>query len=446
MLNQLGYFWPMSEPDFYRFLKTLKSAGHSTSRLKSLLEAVTFCRYSFHLPELHDLTVSKRCLGAVVDDLPGKVKQAEPLTVSDVKRLHWVLEHGNVWDKVFSGAALFCIYARARWSDFIHGNHLRLDTQTDGTIVYADMEVQVHKTMRASANRFKFLDLVASGIGIAGHNWIGHWLDALGHIGRDPLSELDGLSLMPAPGDDGQSLQRSLESDEASKWLRLILGEEINRKDSKRQISSHSLKATLLSMAAKRGLRHEDRLAMGHHIHPFRMANVYAREAQARCIRLIDRLLVEIKTGFFDPDANRAGRFHKEFFPDDSEDLGAERFSEDASVRDDITTEVNKKLDEAENVVLSPDEPLEEGHITSSSSESEAESVELEAPVKVFHPPSAPEGFRFVQNKRTKTLHLVDYKYPSGTCCGRLLDSNYVTPAQLRYDSATCHVCKRHRM
>jgi hypothetical protein len=36
------------------------------------------------------------------------------------------------------------------------------------------MEVQVHKTMRASANRFKFLDLVASGIGMAGHNWIRH--------------------------------------------------------------------------------------------------------------------------------------------------------------------------------------------------------------------------------------------------------------------------------
>jgi hypothetical protein len=155
---------------------------------------------------------------------------------------------------------------------------------------------------------------------------------------------------------------------------------------------------------------------------------------------------MENKTGFFDPDANRAGRFHKEYLADDSEDLGAERFSEDESVRDDITTEVNTTLDEAENVVLSPDLQLEEGHITSSSSESEAESVELEAPIKVFHPPSAPEGFKFVQNKRTKTLHLVDYKYPSGTCCGRVLDANYVTPTQLRYDSATCHVCKRHRM
>ena len=25
------------------------------------------------------------------------------------------------------GAALFCIYARARWSDFIHGNCIRVD-------------------------------------------------------------------------------------------------------------------------------------------------------------------------------------------------------------------------------------------------------------------------------------------------------------------------------
>jgi hypothetical protein len=126
--------------------------------------------------------------------------------------------------------------------------------------------------------------------------------------------------------------------------------------------------------------------------------------------------------------------------------LGAERFLDDASIRDDITTEVNRKPDEAENVVLSQEQQLEEGHITSSFSESEAESVELEAPIKIFHPPSAPEGFQFVQNKRTKTLHLVDYKYLSGTCCVRVLDANYVTPTQLRYGSATCHVCKRHRM
>eukprot|EP00435_Cladocopium_sp_Y103_P033307 s2858_g8.t1 len=281
-------------------MKTLKLAGHPASRLKSVLESVTFCRYSFDIPDLHELTVSKRCLGAVVDGVQGKVQQAAPLTVSDVECLHWHLEHGELWNKVFSGAALFCIYSRARWSDFIHGNCIRLDANLDGTVAYADMEVQIHKTMRASANRFKFMDLVVSGIGMAGHNWIEQWMAALHSIGIDPLEGKIGHSLMPAPGDDGSALQRSLESDEASVWLRLLLGEKASKKDSERKISSHSMKATLLSMAAKRGLTPEDRLAMGHHIHPFRMADVYAGThklgATAGQLSLLRRLHFEAAT------------------------------------------------------------------------------------------------------------------------------------------------------
>ena len=80
---------------------------------------------------------------------------------------------------------------------------------------------------------------------MAGHKWIKHWLEGLRYIGMDPLNGVIGLSLMPTPGNDGQALQRSLESDEAS-----------------------------------------------------RIADVYDRETQARCIRSIDRLLVKIKTGY----------------------------------------------------------------------------------------------------------------------------------------------------
>ena len=32
-------------------------------------------------------------------------------------------------------------------------------------MAYADMEVQIHKTMKAAANKFKFLDLVVYGSG-----------------------------------------------------------------------------------------------------------------------------------------------------------------------------------------------------------------------------------------------------------------------------------------
>lgn len=150
--------------------------------------------------------------------------------------------------RILSGAGLFCIGPRASWSDFSHGNCLRLNTQRDCQIVYADIEVQTHKTMRAAANRSKFLDLVVSGIGMAVHDWIKHRLEGLRYIGLGPLNGDIGLSLMPTPGNDGQALQRSLESDEA-----------------------------------------------------IRIADVYDRETQARRIRSIDRLLVKIKTGMMIP-------------------------------------------------------------------------------------------------------------------------------------------------
>lgn len=446
-LHDLGYFWPIGEPDMYRLVKTLKAVGTSSSCLKSVLEAITFCRYSFDVPDLHDITVSKRCLGAIGDAVPGKVKQAAPLTVADVQKLHECLQSGDTWNRVFCGAALFCIFSRARWSDFVHGSCIRLDVlETDGRVAYADMEVQIHKTMRASSKRFKFLDLVASGQGICGGDWIKQWIHALSCIGVDPLVHSPGKSLMPAPADDGTALQRSLESDEASTWLRLLLGESSSRLQSNRLISSHSFKATILSMAAKRGLKHEDRLAMGHHAHPFKMADTYARDAQARVIRLVDKLLLEIQSGYFNPDCSRAGRFNKQCMPDPSSDVGAQSFNDSDGENFFMEETIDKKLSDAVEVVETQTAEIDEDHYTSSSSDSEAESVVLEAPVRVFLPPRAPEGYHFMQHRRTKTLHLVDAKFPSGTCCGRLLDQNFVVPSQLRYDSATCHVCKKHRM
>jgi len=199
-------------------------------------------------------------------------------------------------------------------------------------------------------------------------------------------------------------------------------------------------------MAAKRGLKHEDRLAMGHHVHPFRMADTYARDAQARTIRLIDKLLLEIRSGYFDPDSTRAGRFNKNYAPDSSLDVGAVSLLESDAESPAVEASVDEALDEALQVVEDDKEVLEEEHFTSSSSENDAESVEYNAPVRIFQPPTAPLGFHFMRHKRTRTLHLVDAKYPHGTCCGRVLDQNFSELAQLRYDSAVCHVCRRHRM
>ena len=113
-LQQLGFFWPVGESDMYRIIKTLHSSGNSTSRLKSILGAITFCRYSFDIEDLRLIMVNKRCLGATGGDVANKLNQAALLTVADIWQSHLCLNTGNAWNRVFSGAALFCIYACAR--------------------------------------------------------------------------------------------------------------------------------------------------------------------------------------------------------------------------------------------------------------------------------------------------------------------------------------------
>ena len=251
---------------------------------------------------------SKRCHGVISAGPLGKANQAEPLTVANLERLHAILEGtGDAWDKLASGAFLFCVYSRARWSDFIHGSQVKLDRFSDGRISYVEMDIAIHKTMHAAARRFRFLNLTAPGVGVHGSDWVGAWMQCMVTLNIDPHSA-NGSCLMPAPGDDGRPLKRAVESDEAGCWLRLLLGEAVKRSDSVKKLSSHSLKSTMLSFAAKRGYSLPDRLSMGHHVHPFKMADVYARDAQARDLRLLDSLIAEIRAKRFLPDESRAGR------------------------------------------------------------------------------------------------------------------------------------------
>ena len=57
------------------------------------LEAV---RYSFAIHNLHDLTVSKRYLGAIAEEAVGKVNLADSLSVRDIESPLEVLEVSHV--------------------------------------------------------------------------------------------------------------------------------------------------------------------------------------------------------------------------------------------------------------------------------------------------------------------------------------------------------------
>ena len=445
--HKLGYMFPYTESELYSLLKVLKDTGQTASRLKGVMEALTFCRYVFNIEPLHPLTVSKRCYGAISSGPVNRANQAAPLAVRDLVKLHEILESSDdMWDRVMAGSSLFCVYARARWSDFVHCGNLSLDKLSDGSIAYVDADVSIHKTMHSAARRFRFLNLTAPGLGVHGSDWVTQWISALEHIGVDPFN-IDGGCVIPAPDSEGRPLRRALESDEAGCWLRLLIGEKHSRAESSRLISSHSLKATMLSFAAKRGYSHPDRLSLGHHVHPYKMADVYARDAAARDLRLLDALIREVRDGSFRPDESRAGRLDlakrqkvDEFGNDKLLDEGIPDLltSRDAgtSVRPDLVAEaVDQSWDVSADVEAG-------GHITTDSSSSDSDEGDREIVQRQFLPPTAPDGYVFCQHHKSKLLHYMRVGDQRVLSCGRMKTQAYNPPAMLRYDSAVCHACQ----
>ena len=445
--HKLGYIFPYRESELYALLKVFKDTGQSASRLKGIMEALTFCRYVFNIEQLHPLISSKRCHGVISGGPLNRANQAAPLRVSDLVLLHETLETSDDdWNRLMSGACLFCVYARARWSDFIHSGKMSLDRFSDGSIAYVEMDVAVHKTMFASARRFRYLNLAAPGLGVHGTDWVSKWIEAFEKLGIDPFTDIPGC-VMPAPDSEGRPLARALESDEAGCWLRLLLGEKTVRSESSRAISTHSMKATMLSFAAKRGHSHQDRLSLGHHVHPYQMADVYARDAAARDLRLLDSLIREVRSGIFKPDESRAGRLDVSK-RSKLEGLGmTPDLLETFSQLDEANEEAEDFHNDAEpsNERLGFADDLDDGangYVTTDSSESDTDREDRELVQRHFYPLVAPAHHTFVQHQKSKLLHYLKNGNLRVLACGRTKSSAYVNPGALRYDSAVCHSCQ----
>ena len=133
--------------------------------------------------------------------------------------------------------------------------------------------------MAAQMHRHQFLPMVAPINGVNGKDWASPWMDRRRALGLTlPPSGL----IMPAPDKSGDATQRPLESGECGKWLRRLLDHgAAGELQDERRISSHSLKCTMLSFAAKRGLPVPDRLMLGYHSSQMHMAMVYSRDGAA---------------------------------------------------------------------------------------------------------------------------------------------------------------------
>ena len=282
---------PIPEAELYHLLRRGKAGGASLSELRCIMEALTFVRFTFDVECLQGCAKSRRCWGLSTARHANLVSRADPMRVSDTLALHSKLadEEGPLWDRLMSGAALFCIYARCRWSDMQHIDSLLLEPDEHGFSEFGSAVIDIHKTMHFASKAPRTMELVAVGRGLDGSDWLGTF------VGVRKLLECEyakDFPSMPAPNKQGLPTVRALSSAEAGAWLRELLPERGSLKT-----TSHSLKSTLLSFAAKRGIAHLDRLALGGHSHSAHMSDVYARDALARPLRLLAGMLTEIRQG-----------------------------------------------------------------------------------------------------------------------------------------------------
>ena len=141
------------------------------------------------------------------------------------------------------------------------------------------------------------------------------------------IVDLSTYPLMPAPSQDGTPTVRALSTPEAGRWMRLLLGKP-QSEDVTVKLSSHSFKATCLSMLAKRGCSFEDRLALGYHTGGLRMALTYSRDGASRPLAILCSVLREVRHGVYRPDETRSGRLVSELDVTDKVDLSKQRVIE----------------------------------------------------------------------------------------------------------------------
>ena len=207
-------------------------------------------------------------------------------------------------DGILAGALLFCLMGRARVGDLRRGvvEPFR-DVSAGSPIGFLQTELTAYKTARPGTK--KGMPVVAPTPGVTGTDWGQTWLARRESNGLDAGV---GFGIFAAPVATGGFSTLALKTSEVGKELRRILAAGGFAEEALTNIGAHSLKATCLTWAAKRGLSQETRRLLGYHRLPGERSTAsYSRDELAGPLRELATLLGEIRSGTFLPDATRSG-------------------------------------------------------------------------------------------------------------------------------------------
>ena len=299
---------PLAEPAVFDYMAFLIDERAAATRASTTRQMVSFMGGVLGF-DTAEATKSSRIRGLAVklQERRGVFTQKDPLPVRLVRMLEEVVV-GEAPDEeiAIAGLALFGTYARCRVGDLLLCcTEPKLDLAKDRGSGYCESALAWHKTARPGQRQH--LPIVAPAFGVLGQNWAEPWLAARARLG---LHASTG-TLVQAPTAEGAWSQAPMRTTEFACALRGLLHDRgVGPKDLAR-IGSQSLKPTLLSWAAKRGLPRGDRRLLGYHIKKGdHTMEAYSRDSQASPLRALVGMISEVAKGEFAPDETRSGQIH----------------------------------------------------------------------------------------------------------------------------------------
>ena len=237
-------------------------------------------------------------------------RQARPLTVAEVSKLHQVASSSDtsLVDRVVATHFLLMIYGRCRASDTCAVQSITHDN--NHVAGFVELATRLHKSSKSAVTKSWLLPIVIPCFGIAEPSWIQSWWECRLEAGLKVSGDING-PLLPAPRMAGIRSEiswtsRPMTCVEMSGMLRSFLDAEDDM-----LLTSHSMKSTTLSWASKAEMPREYRRILGRHSSAVKESDsVYARDLSFGPVRALERVLVMIREKTFARDGPRS-----QFFP-----------------------------------------------------------------------------------------------------------------------------------
>jgi hypothetical protein len=160
-----------------------------------------------------------------------------------------------------------------------------------------------HKTAGKFGSK-SALPVVGHAYGISGAQWASGLISL-----RKELKLEDSSGLLTVPRGDGCGFTaKPMSGAEASIWLQELLVAGGFAAESVADLTTHSLRTTMLSWCAKFGVREGSRRILGYHSKPKDIMMLeYSRDALSGPLGALGEVLDCITNGSFDPDSSRSG-------------------------------------------------------------------------------------------------------------------------------------------